>query len=275
LEDRFVVVAGCGFLGEATAGLFLQAGWRVLGLCASEESAARLSEFQAAALDITRPFRAPKGFFRPHALIHCASSRRGSADDYRAVYFEGLKNVISAFEPQRILFTGSTSVYAQTDGSLVTENSPTLPERETGRILLEAERLALDAGGLVARLSGIYGPGRAMLSRKLLEGTAILEDGGVRWTNQIHRDDGARAVYHLLTATSESGVFNVTDDRPATQRELYGWIADYFRVPLPPIGPANFDRKRGWTSKRVSNAKLRATGWKPIYPDFRSALATL
>jgi nucleoside-diphosphate-sugar epimerase len=275
LDDRSVVVAGCGFLGEATAGLFLKAGWRVLGLCASEDSVARLTEFPGAVLDITRPFQAPAGFFRPHALIHCASSRRGSAEDYRAVYFEGLKNVISAFQPQRLLFTGSTSVYAQTDGSLVTEDSPTLPDRETGHILLEAERLALDSGGLVARLSGIYGPGRSMLSRKLLEGTAVLEDGGTRWTNQIHRDDGAKAVFHLLTATTACGVFNVTDDRPATQRELYGWIAAHFNVPLPPNGPANMDRKRGWTSKRVCNAKLRATGWQPQYPDFRSALAAL
>lgn len=269
------MIAGCGFLGEATAGLFLEAGWRVLGLCASESSAARLTGFSATALDITQPFQAPPVFFRPQALIHCASSRRGSTEDYRAIYFEGLKNVISAFEPRRLLFTGSTSVYAQTDGSLVTENSPTLPERETGRILLEAERLALGAGGLVARLSGIYGPGRSMLSRKLLDGTAILEDEGTRWTNQIHRDDGARALFHLLTATTACGVFNVTDDRPATQRELYSWIAGHFNRPLPPNGPANLDRKRGWTSKRVSNAKLRATGWHPHYPDFRSALPTL
>jgi len=277
LDCGRVVFAGCGFLGEAAAGLFLESGWRVLGLCATGESAARLASrpFAVDVADISRPLLAPGGWERPDVLVHCASSGRGGADAYKAVYRDGMSHLLEAFAPKRIIFTGSTSVYAQTDGACVTEESPTEPDRETGRILLEAEALALRAGGVVARLAGIYGPGRSVLLRKFLEGSAVLEAGGYRWINQIHRDDAARALWHLATSANAQGIFNVCDDTPSTQQDVYGWIASFLQRPLPPKGPADLDRKRGWTSKQVKNIKLRAIGWTPAYPSYRAAIPSL
>jgi nucleoside-diphosphate-sugar epimerase len=141
--------------------------------------------------------------------------------------------------------------------------------------LLEAEKIALAGGGIVARLAGIYGPGRSVLLKKFLEGSAVLEAGGNRWINQIHRDDGARALLQLAQNEAAAGIYNVCDDTPTTQREIYGWIADFLNRPLPPEGPADLNRKRGWTSKRISNARLRALGWIPRYPGYRDALPEL
>ena len=273
-----MVIAGCGFLGEAAAFLFSESGSRVLGLCATQKTVARLAgkPFEVRAADITgRLSEIPPEWETPDLLIHCASSGRGGADEYRAIYRDGLANLLEFFAPRRVIFTGSTSVYAQEDGESVDENSPAEPPRETGRILLEAEALALAAGGVVARLAGIYGPGRSVYLRKLLEGTAVLEAGGSRWTNQIHRDDAARALAFLANPAVPAGVFNVCDDSPATQRDLYGWIAGFLNKPLPPEGPRDPDRKRGWTSKRVSNAKLRSTGWVPRFASYRDALPSL
>ncbi len=113
------------------------------------------------------------------------------------MYVDGLLNALAATEPRLLIFTGSTSVYAQVDGTWVNETSETKPDRETGRILLEAERIALASGGFVARLSGLYGPGRSVLMRRFLSGEAMIEGDGLRWINQIHRDDAARAIVHL------------------------------------------------------------------------------
>ena len=272
-----VVIAGCGFLGEAAAGLFLETGWRVLGLCATAESAARLAErpFSVAVVDISKPLTAPPGWEHPDIVVHCASSGRGGADAYRAVYRDGLEHLRDAFSPRRLIFTGSTSVYSQVDGGWVSEESPAEPDRETGRVLLEAEKIALDSGGIVARLAGIYGPGRSVLLKKFLDGSAVLEAGGNRWINQIHRDDGAAALLQLAQNEAATGIYNVCDDTPTTQREIYGWIADFLNRPLPPEGPADLNRKRGWTSKRISNARLRAVGWSPRYPGYRDALPEL
>jgi len=270
-----LIIVGCGFLGETAADFFYAAGWDVLGLCASAESAARLTSkpFEVRALDITQEFIADAPWRGVDALVHCASSGRGGEEAYRAVYLDGLLNVITAFQPRRTLFTGSTSVYAQTDGSLVDETSETRPDRATGKILLDAEGVALACGGYVARLSGIYGPGRSVLRRKFLAGEAVIEGDGGRWINQIHRDDAARAILHLFTSRASSGIYNVSDDTPAPQKEVYGWLADHFHQPLPPTGELDPNRKRGWTSKRVNNAKLRGMGWCPNFPSYREALS--
>lgn len=272
-----VIIAGCGFLGEAAADLFSGTGWDVLGLCATEESASRLADkpYAVRVADITGPMGLEPVWQGADALIHCASSGRGGPEAYYRVYRDGLLNLIATIQPRRTLFTGSTSVYAQTDGAAVTEASETQPDRETGQILLAAEGVALASGGYVARLSGIYGPGRSVLLRKFLAGDARIEGDGGRWINQIHRDDAALAIHHLFTTRAEPGIYNVSDDTPATQREVYGWLADFFQRPLPPEGEPDLNRKRGWTSKRVSNQKLRAAGWAPAFPSFRDALPSL
>ena len=272
-----VIIAGCGFLGETAAALFLGAGWDVLGLCATPESAARLADkpFPVQAVDITQPYIFSPPWHGPDALVHCASSGGGGPESYRQVYLEGLLNLLAGAQPRRTLFVSSTSVYAQTDGSIVTESSPASPDRETGQILREAEGVALASGGYVARLSGLYGPGRSVLLRKFLGGEARREGDGGRWINQIHRDDAALAILHLFSHRAEPGIYNVSDDTPATQAEVQKWMADFFQRPLPPPGEPDLSRKRGWTSKRISNAKLRETGWAPSFPSFRAALPSL
>ena len=273
-----MVIAGCGFLGEAAAFLFSDAGAQVLGLCATQGSAERLAgkPFEILKADITGSLSGiPPQWKNPEILIHCASSGRGGAGEYRKIYRDGLSNLLGVLTPQRVIFTGSTSVYAQEAGEAVNEQSPTEPMSETGRILLEAERLALESGGSVARLAGIYGPGRAVYLRKFLGGSAVLEAGGSRWINQIHRDDGARALFHLANPGLPPGIYNVCDDSPVTQRDLYRWLADSLNRPMPPEGPADPGRKRGLTSKRVSNGKLRNAGWTPVFKSYREALPLL
>jgi len=273
-----VVIAGCGFLGEAAAFLFAKRGHSVLGLCATQTTSVKLADrpFEILKADISGSLsEIPAVWKQPDLLIHCASTGGGSADDYRNLYRDGLANLLEFFAPRRVLFTGSTSVYAQTTGEWVDEESPTQPARETSRILLEAESLALGAGGVVARLAGLYGPGRSTYLKKFLDGRAALEAGGTRWINQIHRDDAARALIHLSNPKVPSGIYNVCDNTPVTQRGVYEWIADCLKKPLPPTGSAEPARKKAWTNKRVRNARLRGTGWKPAFASYREGLPSL
>jgi nucleoside-diphosphate-sugar epimerase len=202
----------------------------------------------------------------PRAIIHCASSNRGGADAYRAVHLKGCTHLLRSFPGARLLFTSSSSVYGQTDGSVVTD-------RETSRVLRETEDLVLSRGGCVTRLAGIYGPGRSFALKNLLEGKAAIEanDGDGRCLNQIHREDAASAIAHLVT-TAAQGVFNVVDDVPMTQRECFTELAARFGKPMPPVAEPDTGRKRAWTHKRLSNAKLRASGWVPRFPTYLSAL---
>ena len=173
----------------------------------------------------------------------------------------------------RRLFVSSTSVYGQIDGEIVTEETPTTATTMTGKILAMAETGALTSGATVVRSSGIYGPGRGVLFEKLQKGEAVIEGDGLRWINQIHRDDLVAALAHLIDAGESDTVYNATDDTPVTYQDYYAWCAEFLHKPMPPHGPTNPNRKRGLTNKRVSNAKLRGTGWQPRYPSFREGLA--
>jgi nucleoside-diphosphate-sugar epimerase len=281
-----LLLCGHGYLGQAISREFLAAGWEVTAISrhgdsSNPQSAIRNPQLLELPCDITSPSEVAVLAARiptPDLLIHCASSGRGGPDAYRSVYLEGCRNLLHTFPESPLLFTSSTSVYAQTDGSEVTEESPAEPDRDTGKILRETEDLVLASGGIVARLSGIYGPGRSVILKKLLSGEAVIEEDGQRFLNQIHRDDAARALLHLSSSqpsTLNSQLYNVSDSRPLTQLECYTGLANLFDQPLPPSGPRDLNRKRGWTHKRVSNAKLRATGWEPRFSCFLDAAAAI
>ncbi len=255
-----LLLIGHGYLGQAVAREFLDGGWEVVPVSLSGGDG-------VLACDVADPEQVGN---LPAAdlVLHCAASGRGGAEAYRKVYADGCRNLAERFQGVPLFFTSSTSVYAQTDGSVVTEESPAVPERETGRLLREAEETVLSTGGTVARLAGIYGPGRSVILKKFLNGEAVIEEDGRRILNQIHRDDAARAMFHLATASVPGGIYNVSDSSPMSQRETYEALGRIFPKPLPPAGPRDLNRKRGWTHKRVSNAKLCSTGWEPRFPSF-------
>jgi len=270
-----ILIAGCGYVGEATADLFHAAGWDAEGWTASEKSAATLSAkpYPICQIDISNRDQVVErtGIF--DAVVHCASSRGGGLEAYRQIYLNGARNLLDRFFGIKMLFTSSTSVYAQGDGSWVTEESETKPASETGRVLLETEKVVLDQGGTVARLSGIYGPGRSALLSKFLAGTAIIDPENDRFVNQVHRDDIASAIFLLLTREAqETQIYNVVDDQPVLQTDCYRWLAQRLNRPLPPIGKSTGQRKRGNSNKRVSNAKLRGHGWAPQYHTFAEGM---
>jgi nucleoside-diphosphate-sugar epimerase len=270
-----ILIAGCGYVGQATADLFHAAGWDVEGWTASEESAAALSAkpYPSCQVDISNCDQIAERPGTFDAVIHCASSRGGGVESYRQIYLNGTRNLLDRFAETKLLFTSSTSVYAQGDGSWVTEESETRPARETNRVLLETEKLVLERRGMVARLAGIYGPGRSALLSKFLAGTAIIDPESDRFVNQVHRDDIASAIFFLLTReTQPTQIYNVVDDQPMLQTECYRWLAQRLDRPLPPIGKSMGPRKRGDSNKRVSNAKLRSLGWNLRYPTFVDAM---
>jgi nucleoside-diphosphate-sugar epimerase len=269
---RRVLIAGCGYVGVAVADLLHHAGWEVEGWTRSAESAAQLSckPYPIHSIDISvvaEIAAAPAGKFG--AIIHCASTRGGDADLYRRVYLEGAQNLLNRFSESRFLFTSSTSVYGQKDGNWVTEESPANPVHETGKILRETEQLVLGHGGIVVRSAGIYGPGRSALLKRFLNDRAVIAPDNDRFTNQVHRDDVAAALFLLLEGDLPPGeIYNVVDDKPVRQSECYQWLAERLHRPLPAMAVALIKRKRGGSNKRVSNVKLRALGWTPQYPTF-------
>jgi nucleoside-diphosphate-sugar epimerase len=269
-----LLIAGHGYLGQEIARQALATNWQVTALTKSgsaDSTACDLSsEKEVGAL--------AESLFDslPLTIVHCASSGRGGAEAYRAVFLDGTRNLLAHFPGAHLIFVSSSSVYGQTDGSTVDETSPTEPARETSALLLEAEQLVLAAGGTVTRLAGIYGPERSVILKKFLNQTARLEEDGRRILNQIHRDDAAAAILHLARDQNARGeIYNVADSSPLSQLECYQKLSKHFSLPLPESGPRPENSKRAWTNKAVSNRKLLATDWTPEFPSFVEAVPTL
>ncbi len=263
--NKILLVIGPGFLGKKIISQAEAAGYTV-------HSASRNSDHYADLSDVDS-LNALEAELKPKYVIHCAASGR-SADrlaSYRSVYLKGCENLTAAFPNAKKLFTSSTSVYGQTDGSTVTEDSETNPGSETANILLEAEQVMLNSGGTVARLSGIYGNGRSYMLKRLFSGEAAIEGDGTRLLNHIHHADAASACLFLLEQAG--GLYNVSDSACLSQKQTYQKLCQTFNLPVPEQIDASdaTPSKRGFSDKCVSNKKLIDLGWQPKYPCFADA----
>ncbi len=187
---------------------------------------------------------------------------------YRVVYQETLRHLLDSLQPEFTVFTGSTSVYPQNDATQVDESSP-VGGTPTGDILVGAENLALETGGAAVRLGAIYGPGRTRFIEAARKSEPPPFGTPDAFINLIHRDDAARALFHIGSGRL-SGVYNAVDDHPARRDDL----AESIRTNSP-IVTAVHDRRTPSTGKRVKNKKLRSTGWTPQYPSVLDALPSL
>jgi nucleoside-diphosphate-sugar epimerase len=194
---------------------------------------------------------------------------------------QGTRNLIewvSPTPPKKFVYTSSTSVYGQNDGSSVKESSPTEPLAETAKVLVESEKVLLDATAqrkfpaVILRVAGIYGPERGHWFKQFLKNEARIEGDGTRILNMIHRDDLVGCVIAALKNGRVGEIYNAVDDEPVSQTNFFQWLGGTLGKYPPPSVPENTNesRKRGVTNKRVSNRKLKMElGHQFKYPNFR------
>ncbi|GAB7092101.1 SDR family oxidoreductase [Halorubrum luteum] len=283
-----IVIIGCGYVGLELAEQLTTRGHAVTGVRRSTDGIDAIEAIdginEAVRADATDPASlatVPDA----DAVVFAASSGGRGAAAAREVYVDGLRNVVDEYgsrssSPDRLVYTSSTGVYGDHDGSWVDEETPIEPTTEKTRVLAEAESVALDAtadagiDGTVARFAGLYGPERYRLERYL--------DGPVTagYLNMVHRDDAAGAVRYLLEEDllRDEPVL-VVDDEPVEKHEFADWLADACGVSRPNkrskaerIEAGDLSeaaRRRILTSKRCSNDRLRALGYEYAYPTFR------
>jgi len=271
-----VLIAGCGYAGCALGERLAAEGHTVFGL--RRNPAALPPSIRPVAADLASP--ASLDTLPPNLdFVFHAASPDGSTDSaYRAAYVEGLRNLLGVLAARRerlrrVILVSSTGVYAQRRGEWVDETSPAEPEGHAGRRLLEGERLAL--GGpfpaTVLRAGGIYGPGRAGAIERAMN--AVPEDESPSYTNRIHRDDLAGALWHLMLLPDPEPLYLGVDHEPADRRTVTEWLSS--RTGERSLREAERPSGRTRTNKRCSNARLVASGYVFRYPTFREGFAAI
>ncbi len=258
--DKLII--GCGYLGRRVAALWQAQGHRVR---ATTRSHTRAEEFRQAGLDpLLCDVLDPATLHDLPAadtVLYCVGFDRAAGKSMSEVYVRGLGNVLAALPaPGRFLYVSSTGVYGQCGGEEVDETAATEPVEESGRIVLEAERLlrARLPEAIILRFAGIYGPGRLLRRQAVAAGEPIVGDPG-KWLNLIHVMDGAAAVLAAEEHGRPGEVYNVCDDAPVRRRDFYTRLAQLLGAPEPrfvPPEPGGALPGHERTNRRVVNRRL-------------------
>ena len=268
-----VLLVGCGDLGSAVGHRLADLGHTVLAL---RRNAARVpAPLQGRSVDLT--CETPDLHdVRARFVVVALTARPRSEEAYRATYVEGMGRALDALSasgppPARAVLVSSTAVHGGGERPLLQdETTPAAPADGPGRMLLAAEELFAERlpGGTVLRLSGLYGGASTRLLDRVREGRI---DDPHRWTNRIHREDAAAAVVHLLTRSEyPESLYVGTDDEPAQLGDVAAFLAARLDAPAPPRADPALGH-----GKRLSNVRLRATGWAPTRPSSREGYADL
>jgi len=267
LSDKKIVVIGCGDIGTRLAlGLQRQA-VQVYGLRRQVEKLP--ASIIAIRGDVTNPKTLqPLSKHQFDTAIITLTPGEYSEQRYQLIFAQGLANVLPWLRTRHLIFVSSTSVYHQTDGQWVNEDSPTNPSRFNGQYLLRAEKLVRStlADSTVVRFSGIYGPDRPRLVKQVLAG----RQSAATFSNRIHRDDCVGFLQHLIVRRWQNAKLHscylASDSEPALLSEVKSWIAQRLQVDLPKI--AHGDELNS-LSKRCNNQRMLESGYSLEYPDFR------
>jgi nucleoside-diphosphate-sugar epimerase len=276
-----VLIAGCGYVGTALGKLCVGEGKKVWGL--RRRSHLLPDQICPITADLGQPETLRS--LPPHLeyLFFTAAADRSDDACYQATYVEGLMNLIKALGdqeiyPKRAFFTSSTSVYTQTNGEWIDENSPAENKHFSGSRLLEAERLLLASPfpWTVVRLSGIYGPNRTRLLEQVKRREITVQGSTLSYTNRIHRDDCAALLHHLTHVENPLGLYIGSDHEPARLCDVVGWLAQKFEAQPQVVATSPSDAEgRFRTNKRCCNARLVESGYRFRYPTYREGYSAL
>lgn len=264
VQAKAAWVIGAGYLGAALHELLIAEGWASWRV----DSDPSRGDFVLDAADAAA--LASCGLPRPDAVFLCMSTGGGDTAAYGRLYVQAARAAVSCCPGARIVFCSSTSVYGVEDGALVNETAACHPLRENGCALLIAERIVRESGGIAARLSALYGPGRCRAVQGYVAGEDCLAGGWERWVNFIHRDDAAAGLLFVARDAPPGSVWNVSDSMPMQKGQLFSLMWESTKLPFPADKSCRALRRA--TNQRVNASALRVLGWAPAYPSFASAL---
>lgn len=271
-----VIFIGCGKIATGAAALLHQSGIEVHGV--RRDTSTLPSTMQKTTADVANP--SSLGFLEStpaDTVVYSIAANQFDEKNYIEAYLTGLANVIAAVNFDRIkrlIFVSSTAVYHQNDCSIVDEQSATNPTRFNGKIMLEAERLALNTGiGSALRFSGIYGPGRNRLIERVRTGKCSPENI-TTYTNRIHSHDCSAVLAYLIVQTSLPPVILGTDSKPAKSTDVESYIADQLNIKKQYANPSH-KVKRIAGSKQCCNHLLLDMGYEFRYPSYKEGYKKL
>lgn len=234
-----IFIAGCGYIGERLAWLYRESGAEVTCMVRSPERLTRLEAdgFSGFTASLDDAATLPLFDLSESVLLYLAPPPGGGIADTRARNF--IASIEEGARPAKIIYMSATSVYGESDGGAVTEESPAIPDSAMGKRRLDAETAFREYGAacgvpvVILRVSGIYGPGRLPLMQ-ISQGQPLLNESESGPSNRIHADDLAAVCMAAVERGENGDIFNVSDGHPASMTTYFNACADALGYPRQP-----------------------------------------
>ncbi len=275
-----ILIIGCGSIGTQLAHNLAAKGHDVTGLKRNPPKL-DIGEINYFTADISLAYQLVQLPLDFEFIYFIVSPDGRNKESYQAIYEIGLTNLIDRFAKEGAspnwIFVSSTSVYGQSEGEWVDEESITQPDNITSQYIRQAEQQLMDlnAQNIVVRFSGIYGPGREYLLRMAKQQSVIQKDPPY-YTNRIHQQDCIGVLIFLLEQ-SLAGVtleqcYLASDDDPATMWDVMSWLTEHLSCKPPEV---KVNDKAVGMNKRCNNQRLKTLGYHFQYPDFKAGYLEL
>ncbi len=262
-----ISILGCGWLGFPLAKSLLQKGFSVKGSTTTLE---KISVLENAGIDAFQIALSEKeiigemGDFLSNSqilIIDIPPKLRGNTSED---FVQKIKNLIPFIEKSsvaKVIFVSSTAVYSDNISmNLITEETIPNPETESGKQLLEAEKVLQNNSNFkttIVRFGGLIGENRHPI--KFLAGKENLENPEAP-INLIHQLDCIGIIETIICHPKISGqndklnfgqTFNAVAPFHPTRKVYYSKKALELDLPLP-----KFDESKPSVGKIISSKKV-------------------
>lgn len=235
---RKIGILGCGWLGLPLAQSLLEKGFSVKGSTTSIEKISVLQKngilpFQIA-ISETKIEGEIDSFLDDSEIliIDIPPKLRGDAKENFVSKIQTLVPFIEKSLVKKVLFVSSTSVYSEDNSTISEENIPH-PNSESGKQLLEVERLLQSNPNFkttVVRFGGLIGKDRHPV--KFLAGKKAVENPDAP-INMIHQEDCIGIIEKIIELNCWQETFNAVAPFHPTRKEYYSQKAMELGLPLP------------------------------------------
>ena len=260
-----ISVLGGGWLGLPLAQYLQAQGYEVAVSRTTAAGVAEVSQLglRAFELALTAEAALPDGpFWHAPTLLVTVPPQRGRPASEQLAQFARLVERARASGVQQVLYSSSTSVYADNE-QFATETTAPAPTKPGGTIVHQLEQLLQQETAFrttVLRFGGLIGYDRLPDSTAAIERRSRAVDTPM---NVIHRDDCVRIMHEIVRQQAWGEVFNACADAHPTRREYYAAAARANGFTLPDLGSV-----QPQYSKVVSSEKLKARlAYQFLFPN--------
>ena len=185
-----------------------------------------------------------------------------------------------------VTYLSATSVYGDHKGDWVNEKSETKPTSQTGINRLKAENIWKSLSSKknfplqIFRLAGIYSKKFNILKR-LQNSNVQIVDKKNHFFSRIHVEDIANILFKSLDNFKNNEIYNISDDKPASQLDVANYGARLLKLDLPKsvkLEEVESEMLKNFykDSKKVDNKKMKLFfNYNLKYPTYEEGLSNI